>query len=43
MPKNLATDYALFYIMPLKFSPTFQTAYVEYAYQILDKDVQDAI
>lgn len=28
--------YAFFYSMPVKFSPTFQTAYVEYTYQILD-------
>lgn len=32
----LAMDYALFYILPFKFRPTFQTPYVEYAYQILD-------
>lgn len=33
----LTTDYALFSITSLKLSATFLTAYVEYAYQTLDK------
>lgn len=33
----MTTDNALVYIMSLKFSPTLLTAYVEYAYQTLDK------